>query len=282
MQRSARTRLFLAILVVASASLGLTGCVSRALPVASSQGLSVQGSVHGGRQPVSGAQLELYAEGVGGAPAAQLLRFPVSTDANGSFSFGGLYTCNSSTDQVYLVSIGGDPGTGFNSSLVLMAALGNCGGLGDSTFISMNEVTTVAAVYALAPYMTPGSRLIGTADADPTALVAANAYGATLADFSSGRAFSTGGPNAAQRQMAIDSLADSIAACANTVGGGPCNTLFADATPANGVAPTDTVSALVNIVRNPTFQAADVYNLAGAEAPFQPTLQTAPTDWTLP
>ena len=59
---------------------------------------------------------------------------------------------------MYLVASGGNPGlmpsTVNNPQLSLMTALGSCGTLSASTNISVNELTTVAAVWSLYPYMT--------------------------------------------------------------------------------------------------------------------------------
>jgi hypothetical protein len=71
-------------------------------------------------------------------------------------SIEGDYTCPSATSLVYVVAVGGNPGLAAgtnNTALTLMAALGACGNLTASTPIRINELTTVAAVWALAPYM---------------------------------------------------------------------------------------------------------------------------------
>ena len=111
--------------------------------------------VRGGQQPVVGANVVLYAAGSGGYGSTNTtqLSSTVTSGAGGSFSITGLYTCPSASAQMYLVATGGDSGAGFNSSLALMAALGSCGNLSSSTFANIDEVTTVAAVYALAPFM---------------------------------------------------------------------------------------------------------------------------------
>ena len=130
-----------------------------------------QGVVHGGQQPVSGATVQLYAVGTSGdgSAATALLSPAITTDANGGFGISGLYTCPSASALVYLVATGGNPGLGGsanNAALALMAALGPCGNLTNSTFIVVNELTTVAAVYALAPYMASATA-IGRAAAMP-------------------------------------------------------------------------------------------------------------------
>src|SRR5580693_6047513 len=115
-----------------------------------------QGLVHGGQQPVTGATIQLYAVGTtgDGSAATPLLSPAPVSDANGGFNISGTYTCPSSSSLVYIVASGGNPGLPpgtNNGALSLMAALGPCGNLSASTFIIINELTTVAAVYSLAP-----------------------------------------------------------------------------------------------------------------------------------
>ncbi len=122
---------------------------------------SLRGAVHGGQQPVSGASIQLYAAGATGygSAAATLLTSAVASDASGNFTITGLYTCPSASTQVYLVASGGNPGLTpgtNNSALAMMAALGSCGNLNTSTFVNIDEMTTVASVYALAQFMSSG------------------------------------------------------------------------------------------------------------------------------
>src|ERR1700722_3753687 len=129
------------------------------------------GLVNGGQQPVVGATIQLYAVGTtgDGSAATPLLTAPMTTGAGGAFSLTGLFICPTPTTLVYLLATGGNPGLSVgtnNTSIALIAALGQCQTLGPSTFISLNEVTTVAALSALATYFTsPTSIGSGTADA---------------------------------------------------------------------------------------------------------------------
>ena len=133
-----------------------TGTNSTAIPKAKP---SLRGNVHGGQQPVAGAQIYLYAAGTTGygSPSRSMLAAPgyVSTDIGGNFTITGDYTCQPG-DLVYLVGLGGNAGAGPNSNIVLMTAPGSCATLqanAATTFLNIDEVTTVASVYALAPYI---------------------------------------------------------------------------------------------------------------------------------
>jgi hypothetical protein len=130
-----------------------------------------QGKVFASRQPVSGATIQLYSVGTGGTASAAipLIARSITTNSSGQFAITGTSSCASAT-QVYIVATGGNAGSGTNSSLSLMAALGPCSALGTSTFININELTTIAAVYALSPYMTDYAH-IGATGSNPSGLV---------------------------------------------------------------------------------------------------------------
>src|SRR5580704_2878339 len=158
------------------ASLLLNGCGSRELKIAEliTGASHYSGSVHGGQQPVVGAAIQLYTVGTtaDGSAATPLLTSTVTSDATGSFTITGLYSCTNAT-QVYIVATGGNPGLSTaNPNIALMAALGPCSSLTSSTFISINELTTVAAVAALAPYMTSATA-IGSSPSNASSLAAA-------------------------------------------------------------------------------------------------------------
>jgi len=246
---------------------------------------SMGGYVHGGPQPIAGASITLYAAGTSGygAGATSVLGGSITTDSKGNFSITGSYTCPSASTQMYVISSGGDTGTGTNSKAVLMAALGSCGNLTNSTHIDVSEISSVAAIYSLAQFMTPGSPSVGTSSTNVTGLQNAFATVSNLVDISSGKARSTTpAGNGIVDDNKINSLADIMAACVNTTGSaGACPALFAAATPLGGTTPTDTLSAMLNIALNPGLNVATLYHLQPATATFQPSLTAVPNDWTL-
>lgn len=112
----------------------------------------------GENQTVVNALIQLYAAGTTGPGSAStpLLTATVNTDAVGSFSLANLYRCPTPTTPVYITATGGNPGLPSatnNTALALMAALGPCGSLTPSTFISINEVSTVAAIWSASPFI---------------------------------------------------------------------------------------------------------------------------------
>jgi len=72
----------------------------------------LQGHIHGGQQPVSGASIQLYAAGTSGygTGATSLLSAPITTDANGNFTITSASPCPTSISQLYIVATGGNPG----------------------------------------------------------------------------------------------------------------------------------------------------------------------------
>ncbi|SNT43234.1 Sugar lactone lactonase YvrE [Granulicella rosea] len=299
--------------VAFAACLALTGCTHTPTPTpVSTTGYAIKGLVHGGQQPVSGATIQLYAVGAtgDGSPSQALLTKTVTTsdgsgnasnsNANagnqlnslpvGTFGITGDYTCPSASTEVYLVSTGGNPGFASpvnNSDLILLAALGPCGSLTPATFITLNEVTTVGSTAALYPYMASYAA-IGSGTSDATSLASAFSLAAEYVNVASGTAPGTTLPAGYYASsVEIDTLANILAACINSTGGvakdgSNCGMLLQYTTPANGTAPTETVGAILNILKNPTLNVANLFNLSTANAPFQPALPAPNPDWTLP
>ena len=266
----------------------LTGCgmqsTDGALP--SVQAVSLSGNLRGGQQPVVGAVINLYAAGnVGnGSGAVDLLaNQPTTTNSTGTFTIVNPVTCPSASSQVYVVARGGNPGLANNSTnpaLVEMATLGDCGRLSSTTFVQINEVTTVAAVWALAPFLGPNA-IVGASSTNATGLANAFKVATDLVNVSTGTAPGAGLPAGSILESAkMNSLANALATCINSDGGTPCGPLFSAAS-GNGNAPSNTVDAALNIVTHPGNNVMAVYAAGSAQGPFQPTLATAPHDWTL-
>ena len=272
----------------------LTGCTASfqqsALVPAPAAATPITGSVHGGQQPITGAVIQLYAASTAGysAAATPLLTVPVVTTFGGNFSITNDYTCPSSTTQVYLTATGGNPGLGtgvLNPQSALIAALGSCGNLSASTFIVINEVTTVAAVWALAPFMTDITH-VGTSATNVIGLQNAFVSAAQLADISHGTAPGALPVNAIGPVYATNTLANILSACVNSSGGTAgdttnCGKLLSYATPAGATAPTNTVTAAVNLAQHPGLNVAKLFALSSASPAFLPAYATAPNDLTL-
>ena len=285
--------------VLSLVSLVLAGCsgFTSTAPV-TVPGVALHGTLHGGQQPVSNATMQLYAAGSTGygsaytytAGTSLLGTHVVTTDGNGGFNITSDYTCPSATTEVYLVGTGGNPGPGQppNSSIALMAALGPCGNLSASTNVNINEITTVASVWALSPFMT-GIANIGTSSTNAQGLTNAFATVNKLVNIGtgtvSGPALPVGATISLTMVEKINTLADLLAACINSAGGSTpgdgsgCGNLFAAAT-VGSAAPTDTITAAMNMAQHPNANTS-VANNVTAQSQFQPALLSAPSDFSL-
>jgi streptogramin lyase len=238
------------------------------------------GHVFGGQQPVSGSTIQLYTVGTTGiaSASAPLIAATVTSDAGGNFSITGQYTCSAAT-QVYVTATGGNAGSGINTSLRMMASLGSCATLlanANTTFLSINELTTVAAVEALAPFMADTTH-IGATGSNPTGLVNAFATANALVNTSVGQiAYAPTGVTLPVARL--NTLADILAACINTngVSSTQCTALYT----ATGA--TNTIDAALAIAKQPAAPAITaLYSLPGATPPFVPALSAQPSDFTL-
>ena len=271
-------------------SLLLFGCASNR-PGTVSEPLVKRSSVHGGQAPVSGSVIQLYAVGTtgDGSAATPLLTQPVSSAADGTFAITGDYTCPTPSTLVYLTATGGNPGLSpgtNNAAIALLAALGPCGNLSSSTVVSVNELTTVAAVSALAPFMS-ATGSVGSGSADATALTNAFTLASQYVNTTTGTAPGSNVPAGLTVPVAqLNTLANILSSCVNSAGGvagdgSTCGTLFAATTPNGGTAPANVMVAGLNITNNPTANVANLYALAQSTAPFQPMLPMPPSDWTV-
>ena len=246
----------------------------------------MSGSVYGGQQPVSGATLQLYAVGVlgDGSAATPLLPQPVLSDANGQFHMAANYICPTPATPVYITATGGSPAPGTpNPQIALMAALGTCGLLANFPFVNINEITTVAAVYALAPFMS-SITAIGSGTGDAAALASAFTEAGYFANSATGGTPGANVPSNYTVPVArIITIADLLGACINSPGGVSgdgtvCGSFFALTLPPGGATPTDTVAALLNLANNPTLNTASLYALIPPISPFQPIETVVPPD----
>jgi hypothetical protein len=278
---------------------------------ATSSPTGLSGSVTGGQQPISGSLIQLYAVGTTGdqSSATPLLHITVTSSdgtgalnanantgnannslAAGSFTITGDYTCPSAWSQVYLVATGGNPGLApatNNPQIALMAILGQCGNLTPTTHINLNELTTVASIAPVVNFIGSYAAL-GSDSADATqfrtALSQVNQYTDTAAGTVPGPSLPSGYYASSYE---IRTLADILAPCIDSSGGAAgdptaCGKLLQLATPSGGAAPADTIQAVINILRNPTSNAAALFSLLAPASPFQPTLPNAPASWALP
>lgn len=202
----------------------------------------------------------------------------------------------------------------FNPAVVNMALLGNCPAsknfASSISYVYMNEVSTVAAAYAMAGFTsgTPASvnalnigtsttNLYGLENAALNANQLYDIQGSVNGTGSNGEGhiarLNTPVGNGTVPQQLVDSIANSLAACVdsgNTVSvkNATCTTLFTYATAdgtAAGVKPVDTATAAINLAHNPyssvTNYVSKIFNLPTGAVPFSPNLANAPNDFTV-
>ena len=276
--------------VIAGCSTATSHIATQVTPAATS---ALNGSVHGGQQPIVGATIQLYAVGTtgDGSAATPLLSPALTTDASGGFDLTNKFTCPTSASLVYLVATGGNPGLpppATNQQSALIVALGPCGNPTGINFISVNEVTTVAAVYALAPFMIDITDIgSGSSSSDVQALSDAFTLAWEFANPTTGSSPGSNVPVGTTIPTAqINTLANLISNCVNSAGGvsgdpSICGQLFLLTTTGGGTPAIDTITALLHLALNPGLNTASLYDLILAIAPFQPSLTSLPPDFSV-
>jgi hypothetical protein len=279
---------------------------------------SIGGFVHGGQSPIQAASVNLYVtstSATGYGQAATLIGSS-TTDVNGSFTISPSATTSNcpAGQQAYITSSGGYPSGSpalANNSILLMAALGDCANISASTTVIINEVTTVAAAYALSGFMTTGSSgalfkanvsapaanraATGTANA-AAGLAHAFLNAANLANYATGVAntqtanITVGAStiNGIVPTAEINALGDILQSCVNAATGNSlCTSLFSFTPSISGVVPTNTLQAMINLARNPYPSAAamnattGLFSLISGSPAFQSPLTANPPDWSL-
>jgi hypothetical protein len=138
----------------------MTGCgLGTAAPPSSTVMNAIQGIAHGGPLPIQDGIVTLYATQNNGYGGAALKLASTATDTHGNFAFTPGFTCPSGQFAYITIAKGNTGGNAVNANSLLMAAMGSCDTLYSGTtyngsFIWVDELTTVAAAYALGNFIT--------------------------------------------------------------------------------------------------------------------------------
>jgi streptogramin lyase len=258
------------------------------------------GAVMGGTSPVSGAAVSFFAIGTTGYGVAATQLAITTTSSAGTFGIGG-FSCPAGNPQTYLLATGGNAGAGTNSALGMTALTGPCSSLGTTDFVTVNELTTAAAAWALAQFSDATGQMLGTSSTNATGLT--NAVNLALSNLvtsvgtnasNSGIPapfFANNGATSANCTGAsppvncdglerLSTLANILAACIESSGpsSAPCTTLFGSTgTPVSGT----TLEAAHSMVANPKANVATLFGLQTSASPFQPALSAAPDGFEL-
>lgn len=269
----------------------VSGCGIGAVESGPGQGTlvdGVKGVIHGGQNPVGNSAVSLMAVGTTGyGSEPTVLSTTTSAPITGLFTLPS-HVCPTPDSLVYIQAVGGDSGTGSNSAIHLAAVLGKCSTATASTVVNVDEVTTIAAAYALAPFAqlsTANGLMIGASATNITGLNNVAGPANNLVDVSTG--FARGSTDLSGLVLPtplINTLGDILAACVNTGSSASTNCAYLDInTTANGFVPSDTFEAAISIAQNPGANVTNLLTLSSGSAPFQPTIGalTPPADFTV-
>ncbi len=308
----------LAALLCSSCAISLAGCGSGLVaPAAGPTAATIQGIAHGGQSPIQGGVVNLYATSSSATAYGEAANFigTATTDANGYFIIGNPATSANcpAGQQAYITLAGGYPSgnpTLENDSILLMAALGDCANVSASTYVNVNELTTIAAGYALSGFMTTTANgslyqanvsapAVNNAATGSTTSAAGLAHAflnaATLVNYATGNANSNGNPTASGTltiaatvpAVEINTLGDILQTCVNgATGNSGCMSLFSYTPSITGVAPSTTLQSIINLARNPypstaAMASTGLFSLVSASPAFSPALSAPPPDWAM-
>jgi hypothetical protein len=309
------------VLSLLSVSVVLTGCSgltsTAAADISTAGPGTISGVLHGGQYPVSGATVTLWAAGSAGYGSASTALATTTSGTDGSFSFGPVngaspYSCPNSasttvSQQIYITASGGQATASYtNSSIGMMVGLGDCiTAQSANQNLIINEVTTVASVFALQQFISINSSglvNIGAPTTNITGMRNAFATINNLVNTASGTANTTlnltgtvagyttsptvvATPEAAK----INTIADILAACINSTSGtsSNCTTLLDDVNSVSSKPALDTMQAAYYMAVNPTSTVSGtsnistLYGLITGVPPFPNDLSSPPNDWTI-
>jgi len=277
--------------LVSMAGCGTTGVTPTVTPpyvppTGNYAGTAFAGKVLAGGTPVIGASVQIYAAGTAGNGSAptQLLGSALTTDSNGSFTVSAGYTCPLSTSILYMVATGGHAGAAGATiaATELMSSPGPCSAVTASASYVIDELTTVASAYAFAQFLSAGAQL-GATSTNSSGITLAAATLANLVNITTGTGQGGAFPATGTSPIAkLNLLANALNACIVSSGAGSsaCTSLLSAAA-VSGTPPTDTLDAVLNLVKNPGTNVSPVYTLSKASSAYMPVPAAAPVDWVL-
>jgi sugar lactone lactonase YvrE len=250
---------------------------------ASNPGVGFTGRAMAGIQPIIGAAVQVYATGTtgNGSAGTALLGTTLTTDAAGAFTVPAGYGCPVAASQLYVIVRGGQVGAAANSAIALATPIGACNQIASGAQFVINEVTTAATAWGLAQFLSAGGN-IGATSTNTQGLANAVATVANLANLTTGTSPGASFPsNGSSPAAKINSLANLLNTCTAAASSTGCTPLFSVTTPSSGTAPSNTLAAALNLVRNPGTNVATLYTQSTASTAFTPALTAPPSDWTM-
>jgi hypothetical protein len=226
------------------------------------QGIVQSGGTDGNVLPISGARVTLY-EATEGSPT---ILGQATSDGIGAFTIN---TTKIGTNSTFYAT------AEMTSGVVLMVLIG----ANMPSGITINELTTVAAVYCTAQFLQDGQ-------------IRGNAFGIlgaarmsvnlVYADDGVSSPVLLSSPNGDETNAlrSTRSLANLLVPCVRNAPDG-CQPLLDLATPPNGQRPKDTIAAMLNIARYPANNVDALFTQSKVRELYQPALERKPDAWTL-
>ena len=278
------------VAVTATSSADHTTSGASVVTVTAAPTPSVSGFVRAGLLPVLGASVNLYAAGEAGYGSASRLltaKVPVLTSADGSFTVSASEACADPASLLYVAAGEGSVSGSELPGLALLTALGPCSSFATAGGIEVNEITTVAAGYALSAFAVDAAH-IGATSANYVGIEKAFARSHDLVDTATGQAreIAVAG-DATVPQRKINSLANALHQCLPgdyaSQDAAACSVIFAGLP---DTASPNTFQSALAISRNVGRSGYPVspkllYELSDHNGPFQPSLAEQPQDWTI-
>lgn len=216
------------------------------------------------RSRLSNATVKIHR--VRGGRSSEIARATALDD--GSFTAEGDVSA-AADDFYYATAVLGDDG------VALMAIFGSS----IPAHIIINELTTVAAAYCAAQFLTGG-----TIEGSAFALSIVAAMNANLIDHHNGGVsrLMTHSPNGDETNScrSLMSLANFLTSAVRARGG-VLTALYTLTTPPNGSAPTNTIEALGNLARNPANHVGGIFVQSKLASVYGPALREQPDAWTI-
>lgn len=247
---------------------------------------AISGRVLGGGTAIANSSVTLWSTGSGRPKQLAEAR----SGQDGGFSLPAPAAVEGDS-ILYLVARGGEPSTGTTKgdhpAIALLAVLGPTA----PDRVTINELTTVASVWTMNQFIDAsgieGPALgirIAAGNVPSFVDVRTGGWGGVIQDPLNG------GQTPTMANFAT--LADVLAACVLRVTPDACDKLFVAATPPQGGAPSDTLTAAQSIARFPwyrperVFALLDLYPVPPGKTmravPYMPYLSFPPSAWVLP
>ena len=265
----------------------LTGGVLSWTCAAAAAAVHIEGQVQAAGGPIAKSTVTLWAASAS-APT-QLAQ--TQTGYDGRFEVSVEQSPSDDT-SLYLIATGGEADVnkqdGDNSAIALMTVVGSK----PPARVTINEMTTIASVWTHNQFLdgttVKGPALglrIAASNVPSFVNLETGGYGSVILDPLN----STQTPTMAN----FGTFSNLLAGCATRVKADACSSLFAAATPPNGNAPTDTLTALQAVARYAAYQPGRLFALLDTfypvpegetlrATPFMPYLSYAPSAWVLP